>query len=557
VKTSARHSLILFVFALSIGIFLIPAAHGANAHNIALNESLAYHIEKQWVKIWINKDGGTIDLQYNITIVCDSGTISWIKIGQPNEYYTVGNCTDENGQALENTKVVEDSEVGVKIFLKSKLNATANPEATVILLTRVDRMVWEDEWNPGNVGMVFIPTWWTYAHVYDLRIAVVLPGNVSQTDVGCSPNWNNTFVEYGNRVVYWEKSHLIPDERFQIGVGFPKQYVNFYYSKSLWDRLLGAIGPFLGPAFALSMIAIFAVAVVKGRKKLPYIAPSFSMEVLGVRKGLTAVEAAVLLDVEPRKVLTMILFGLLRKNAVEIIETEPYLRLKVLSTTDLHYYEIDFLDAIIKPNLIGLTEDPLAGTLSDKKLSNLINDLYTMVDERIKYYCRADTVAYYRSVVAKAWTQVAAAKTPEVKAVQFNENLEWLAIHPEFKKRTKRLFREEEEIPSTSAWWLPYWYTYHSPPSIRETGAQPATLPAVQFADAVVTSIESTTNRIVKDIETFTKSILPSPASTSSGEGRASSTPVHSGGCVCACASCACACACASCACACASGGAG
>jgi len=545
VKPSQEHLYVILIFAVLTLFFFLPIAQSPGE----------YHIEKQWVKIWINKDDGTIDLQYNLTLVCDSGTISWIKIGQPNKDFTIGSCVNEHGQNLTH-EIVEDR-TGVKISLKSTL--LPHQEATVILLTRVDKMLWEDEQNPGNVGMVFIPTWWP-TQVYDLQISVVLPGNVSRTEIRCSPNWNNTDLEDGNRYIYWKKTDLTQNEQFKVGVSFPKRYVTFWYSRSPWDKIGETVGPFLGPAFAFSIIAILAVVAVKSIKKFPYTQPKLSMEVLGVHKGLSAVEAAILLDVDPRKVLTMILFGLLRKNAVEVVETEPYLRLKILSTSDLHYYEIGFIDAVIKPSLIG-TSDDLAGTLSDKKLSDLINDLHAEVDEKVKYYCRADTINYYRRVVGKAWAQVSAAKTPEVKAVQFNENLEWLVIDPRFKKRTKLLFRGEEEIPSTSAWWLPFWFTYHSPPSSRGAGGPaatpPSTLPAVQFADAVVTSIESTTNRMVKDIETFTKSILPPSAASSSGEGRSSSAPVHSGGCVCACASCACACACASCACACASGGAG
>jgi len=554
VKTPRKYLYVFFIFAMYVLSFFMLTIQSADAYNIAQSEP-TYHIEKQWIKIWINKDNGTIDLQYNLTLICDSETISWVRIGQPNEDFTIGKCTDEKGEDLQKTKVSDNLGVGVKIFLKSRLSI--GQWATVILLTRVDKMLWEDEWNPGNVGIVFIPTWWPY-QVEDLRIAAVLPGNVSETEIGCSPNWNNTFLEDGNRVVYWEKGYLTPNEQFRIAVGFPKHYVNFWYSKSTWDKIGEAVGPFLGPVIAFSVIALVAVVVIKGIKKFPYTDPKLSMEVLGVRKGLTAVEAAILLDVDPKKVLTMILFGLLRKNAVEVIETEPYLRLKILSTANLHYYEIDFIDAVVKPSLTS-NSDALAGTLSDKKLSDLINNLHAEVDKKVAYYCRADTFNYYREVVRKAWAQVSAAKTPEVKAVQFNENLEWLVIDPTFKRRTRQLFRGEEEIPSTSAWWLPYWFTYHSPPSFRGTSGQPATpptaLPAVQFADAVVTSVESTTNRIVRDIETFTKAILPPPAS--SGEGRSQSAPVRSGGCVCACASCACACACASCACACASGGAG
>lgn len=544
-RISQKYLYTFLILLMSSFFFFIPTAQCPST----------YHIEKEWVKIWINKDDGTIDLQYNLTFVCDSGNFSWITIGQPNSEFTIGKCTDENGQNLVNSKII-NGWTGINITLQSRL--FAGQKATIILVTRVNKMLWEDEWNPGNVGMVFIPSWWS-CQVENLRIAVVLPGNVSQTEIRCSPDWNDTDIEDGNRFVYWEKSYLIPNEQFQIGVSFPKQYVTYWYSKTVWDKIGETVKPFLGPAIALSIIAILAVVVVKNVKKFPYTQPQLFMEALGVRKGLTAVEAAILLDVDPRKVLTMILFGLLRKNAVEVIEAEPYLRLKILSTSDLYYYETGFIDAVIKPSPL-LADDTLAGTLSDKKLSDVINKLHAEVDEKVKYFCRADTIAYYRAVVGKAWTQVSAAETPEVKAVQFNENLEWLVIDSRFKKRTNDLFREEEEIPSASAWWLPYWFTYHSPPSFRGTEGQPmtppTTLPAVQFADAVVTSIESTTNRIVKDIETFTRAILPPPVS-SSGEGRSPPAPVHSGGCVCACASCACACACASCACACASGGAG
>lgn len=554
-KASQKHLYIFFIFVLSVFFFMITI-QSADANNITSGDFSTYHIEKQWVKIWINN--GTVDLQYDLTFVCDSGNFTWIQIGQPNKDFTVGKCTNEYGENLTNTKIVDDW-TGVKIYFKSRL--FEGQKTTVTLLTSVDRMVWEDEWNLGNVGMVFVPTWWEDAYLENLKIAVVLPGNISQTEIRCSPNWNNTDVdEDGNRWVYWEKSYLAPNERFQIGVSFPKQYVTFWYSKSAWDKIGEAIKPLVGPIFAFSMIAIFAVMVIKGRRKFPYTEPKLSMEVLGIRKGLTAVEAATLLDVDPKKVLTMILFGLLRKNAVEVIETEPYLRLKTLSTSNLHYYEIGFIDTVIKRSTVP-ADDNLVGTLSSRKLSDLINKLRAEVDEKVKYYCRADTINYYRKVVRKAWAQVATAETPEVKGAQFNENLEWLVVDSRFKKRTKELFRGEEEIPSASAWWLPYWFAYHSPPNFRGTEGQPTTppsaLPAVQFADAVVTSIESTTNQIVRDIEAFTKAILPSPAASSSSEGRSPPTPVHSGGCVCACASCACACACASCACACASGGAG
>jgi hypothetical protein len=270
---------------------------------------------------------------------------------------------------------------------------------------------------------------------------------------------------------------------------------------------------------------------------------------LGVRKGLTAVEAAILLDVEPRRILTMILFGLMRKGAVKITEIKPKLRLQVVSTAGLRYYEDWFTDAVVFESRVG--------TLSDERLSSLILKLLREVDKKVKYYCRVDTIKYYKKTVEKAWRQVRKAGTPEVKAEVFNEEIEWLMMAPRFKSRVKRTFRRGEEIPVQSSWWLSYWVTHYAPSRFQSVEGKPVTaqsLPGVQFANAAVTTIESTAGRIVTNLEAFSNSLIPV---TPSAESKTSRAPVSRGGCVCACASCACACACASCACACASGGAG
>jgi len=280
------------------------------------------------------------------------------------------------------------------------------------------------------------------------------------------------------------------------------------------------------------------------------------MEALGVRKGLTAVEAATLLNVKPTKVLTMILFGLMRKGVVEVVETKPRLRLRVVATQQpLRYYEEWFIDAIVP------SEANRAGVLDDEKLALLIAKLRREVDEKVKYYCRADTVKYYRRIVRRAWKQVKRAKTPDVKAELFNENLEWLVISRKFRYMTRTAFSTDREVPLRVAWWFPYWAAHYSPKGARERAPAPTSIsapqaiPGVQFADAIVTTIESTANRIVSSLEVFSKSLVP--LSQPAPAPKASAPPVHRSGCVCACASCACACACASCACACASGGVG
>ena len=529
--------LLIIVPVLFISFSFIPLVYGPGT----------YHIEKQWIKIWINKNG-TIDLLYNLTFACDTGSFTLIRIGQPNKDFVIWSCVDEYNRSLTTTKIVDDW-TGAEIDFKDPV--LTDQETTIVLLTNVDRMIWEDKTNPGNVGMLFTACWWEVS-VVDLRIAVVLPEGVKENETRHGENkWANLFQdpqEGGKWVAYWNQSNLLPNEQFQIGVSFPQEYVDKWYSEGPWDWVGGVLVSLVLPVVALSIIGIAAVIVFKNLRRFPYSSPSFSMEALGVRKGLTAVEAATLLDVNPRRVLTMILFGLMRKGAVSIVETKPKLRLQVVSTAGLRYYEDWFVDSIVFESRVG--------TLSDKGLASLMLKLRKEINNKVKFYCRADTVKYYEKVVQDAWEQVRKAGTPEVKAEAFNEELEWLMMAPRFRSRVERLFGRGEEIPVQSSWWLPYWTTHYAPSGFRGAEGKPVSvqsLPGVQFAHAAVTTIESTAGRIVANVEAFSR-ILTFAAP--SGEARASS-PVSRGGCVCACASCACACACASCACACASGGAG
>jgi len=53
-----------------------------------------YHLEHEWVKIWINPENGTIDLLYDVSLTLDSGDdINFVYIGQPKRDFTIGTAT--------------------------------------------------------------------------------------------------------------------------------------------------------------------------------------------------------------------------------------------------------------------------------------------------------------------------------------------------------------------------------------------------------------------------------------------------------------------------------
>ena len=533
-KKSLIHVTIIFTIVLLIIPFI------TNTATVRASD-IQYHLEHEWAKIWINQDG-TIDLLYDIEIACDEGTIRYVNIGQPASDFTIGEAIDEYGHILQTEDVSEGEDYKVRVYLHTPI--TTGSSVCFNLTTNVAEMIWEDEENPGNVGMQFIPVWWG-AEVYELRVLIILPEGVTEEDVRCTPNWDNAYMEENRLVLYWERRDLYPNEKFTCGVSFPKEFVQHYEEKKRgleWFLTVFLPQNWYWIAF-ITCGAVFGVLIYRGRKHI-YAKPVVRMETLGIRRGLTAVEASYILDFPPTKIVTEILYSLLMKRAVWVTATTPALKLKVMeksqnsSENPMRYYEKSFLEAIRAD-----------GSLGEEQLAKTFMLLRDTVEGKLRGYCRRDTVEYYRKIVAKAWTQVEQAGTPELASKAYDENLLWLLLDKGFQSRTQIVFREGLFHPQPYWWWYRYGYEYYHP---RPT--EPTSIPGAEFANNIATAVEKTANNIVVNMEKFARSIIPTPPPSK----KTSRAPISRGAsCACACASCACVCACVSCACACASGGVG
>jgi len=511
-----------------------------------------YQLDHEYAEIWINPEDGTIDLLYDISISLNSGSaINFVYVGQPKHDFTIGEAVDQQGHTLSTSDASSGSDYKVRVDLHTPL--TAGQTARFSITTNVAGMIWEDTDNTGNVGMQFTPTWWDEASVLDLRVLIVLPPGVTDDIVKTSVDWDNIQSEDGRLAVYWERS-LAPGQRSDFGVSFPKEYVQAYEKKDALTDFLQNYGAAL-LLFGVAIVVV--VAVLIATRKSPYKKPTIGVETLGIRRGLTAVEASYLLDLKPTQIVTEILYSLLKKRAVWAEQAAPALKLKIMDTfqnktgtpeTALRYYEIDFLNAI-RDN----------GTLDEEKLAQTVMFLRQTVEEKLRGYCRRDTVDYYRKIAAKAWEQVEQAGTAELTSKAYDEQLLWLLLDPNVKGRTETAFSNLAFEPSP--FWLWYWYSYRNyhpnptySPNVKapEQAGKPPTIPGADFANNIATAVENTSNNIVTNLEKFANSILPMSAPKSS-----KNPAHHKADCVCACAACACACACVSCACACAGGGVG
>lgn len=512
-----------------------------------------YHFGQEWAKIWINQDG-SIDLFYNVSLTLDSGQeINWVSIGQPKGDFTIGSATDQYGNILTTQDISSGSDYKVRVNFDSPLQAGQTIWFT--LVTNVAHMIYVDETNQGNDGMQFILSWFSEASILNARVLIVVPPGVSESEIKTGEIlWSNLQSEDDRLAVYWEKQNLSPGEKFSVGVSYPKQEGWTSFSQNS-----NGLFNFLGNLWPLLIIGVIGVVILfLAFRKQPYKKPTVGIECLGIVRGLTAIEASYLLDLKPPQIVTEILFSVLKKRAVWVEKTSPSLTFKILEpflsktgTTEnpLRYYEIDFLNAI-NDN----------GTLDEKKLASAIMFIQSTVEEKLKGYCRGDTVDYYRKIVDKAWGQVEAAGTSELTSKAYDEQLLWIFLDPKASDRTKTVFSNRVFEPDPLWFWYWYSYRYYFPnptykPNIKvpAQGQKPPTIPGADFANNIATAIEKSANNFVVNLEKFANSIIPAgPKQKSSNQ------PVQQKAkCVCACATCACACACVSCACACAGGGVG
>jgi hypothetical protein len=275
--------------------------------------------------------------------------------------------------------------------------------------------------------------------------------------------------------------------------------------------------------------------------------PKIAIEGHGIKRGLTAVEAAILMEQPLDKVMTMILFGVVKKNAAVVTKREP-LTIEVTSPTpeDLHDYELNFLQAFQE-------NDPRTRR---NLLQEMMVKLVRSVSEKMKGFSRQETIEYYKRIMETAWEQVQKADTPEVQMAFFDQQLEWTMLDKDYDDRSRRVFHGPVFLPM---WWGNYDPTFRTGP-ISTSGGTPVStpspsagmgrtsLPGAEFAASVVGGVQTFSQKVIGNVNDFTSRVTnvtnPPPKPTTSGRS------LGGGG-----RGCACACACAGCACACAGGG--
>jgi hypothetical protein len=530
----------------------------------AAAQTYSFSLDKEVANVFWNADG-TMAIDYLFTFTVDPGAhvIDFVDVGTPNSAFDLGSISaDVQGQPVSISSDYQgQGGSGFSVDMGSHAIQPGHTGTVHVSVARVSQVLYEDSSDANYASGDFSPTWFGSSYVHgltDLTVIFHLPPGVQPDEprYHTVSGWTEPVAGLDNqqRIVYtWHNAAASGSTQYTLGASFPKQYIPADAivtapALDLGASLAGLMTCLAGLAFpacflVFVILIMIATAVSRSRRKLEYLPPKIQIEGHGIKRGLTAVEAAILMEQPLDKVLTMILFGVIKKGAAQVLSREP-LQIQVMKTqTDapLYDYETGFLKAF---NL------PAAGARK-AELQGMMVALVNSVSEKMKGFSRKETLDYYQGIMERAWQQIEAAGTPEVQSQMFEESMEWTMLDKDYSGRTRRVFTGPVIMPM---WWGHYDPVYRGGGAAPIAGsAAPASpggrisLPGANVAASMVGGAQNFAGQVIGDVGAFTSGVTnhtnPVPVTPPSS--------YHGGGG----GHCACACACAGCACACAGGG--
>jgi len=545
---------LLWISAILISLLLVYSAP-------VFGQSYSFTVDQETAEVYWESDGSARIL-YMLVFTNDASgpPIEFVDIGTPSNNYDLGTMSATiNNRPISHIADSEYISTGIELGLGTDSIQPGQQGTVVVDLGPISGLLYKDSQEDDYASANFAPNYFgkdlTHGST-DLTVIFHLPPGVQPDEPrwhaspGGWPSEPEAYLDAEGQVVYkWYNPSANAYTEYQFGASFPLEYVPAESIQSTSLRIdFNTLIPIccIGGSFLMILGVIVLSVYATNKRKLDYLPPKISIEGHGIKRGLTSVEAAVLSETPLDRVLTMILFAVVKKGAAKVVNEDPLTLERLDADMTIRDYEREFLEALIdKP---------------DKKrrsnLQSLTINLVKSVQKKMKGFSLKETKAYYTSITKKAWQQVENAETPEIKSERFAEDIEWTMLDDNFDDRTKQVFR-------TGPVYLPMWWGSYRPrstPSIPTStktavpmpsgkGISLPTLPGADFAASVVNGVQDTAANLVGNLTGFTQGVTkttnpPPPPSRSISSGSS-----RSGG------GCACACACAGCACACAGGG--
>jgi hypothetical protein len=528
-------------FSAFLLLLVIPVSASGQNYNFSVPEFNC--------TVEVNRDR-SLTIGYEILFECTSGysSIDVVDIGFPTDEFLMGSIQAGIGNSSLNEIYYSTYiDKGVEVHLDP--NSIDPGDRGHFWLTGVNaNMVFLDTEADDYASMEFTPTWFDGSILTgesEFSLTVIFPeGALPDLVRHHGRAFTSSRTDKDGRVVYvWEETRRV-DSPYAVGISFPEDLVDgplterpevpVISSETLIVLIIfGVVFLF----FALFIFAVFKAVIKAKRRREQYLPPKLGLTGTGIKRGLTAPMAALLLEEKLDRVLVLIIFGLIKKGKLELSGNKLQ---KIGDTEGLYPYEKD---------LIQLIPD---GTEANYR--KVFTDMIKLLEEQMESFSLKESREYYRSVISSAWKMVEAENSAEKAGEILGDRFQWLLADREFDSRVGKL------NPDRSAMLPAFMYGYFSKvtPMAGSTAGvdlsqassaagSTAGMSLSQACSQVAGALEKTAGNTVAGITRMSAAVTsatnPVPVSTYRSSG-------SSGG-----SGCACACACAGCACACAGGG--
>ena len=490
-----RFARILALWLVLVTIGGLPAL-SMSTHPVSA-QSYSFGVPELKMQVYVQTDG-SVRIAYDITFDNYGSPIDIVDIGLPHRGYDIGNMSAAiNGVALSDIRPSEFIDIGVEIHLRNQAIPSGS-QGTLHFEATMPDMVYQDTTNRDYASLRITPTWFDSSSVRGnsyIGIAIHLPPGIEPDDVLYQQEPFTAKALYEDHtVVVWEWTDRAATKSHLVGVSFPQQGMSNVIRMTIIDltkawlednpgvaTLLGVTAMILAavlffrfsggtgctvfailgggllllfiasPIMILPALPILIVLIVVNeshlkRKPKAYLPPIAQVEGGGIKRGLTAPEAAVLLELPLNKILTLTVFGLLEKGLVELVDQDPLTvavsepfrtwhdtSLRRSSTerhkhraeaarvagTVVHTYEDHFLDQLERN-----PKKPVAGIDFSKAVEHLI----TTTAAKMKGFDLSDTKEYYERVISRAMAQAKTMGEVEEREKYLDKYLPWVMM---------------------------------------------------------------------------------------------------------------------------------
>ncbi|MBN2391854.1 MAG: hypothetical protein JXR84_14095 [Anaerolineae bacterium] len=463
-------------------------------------QSYSFAVPDLRMQVYVQPDA-SVKIVYEITFNNYGSPIDIVDIGVPHSNYSISNMSASiNGVNLRDIRKSEYVNPGVEVHLGDQAIPRGSQGTLHFEFTMPD-LIFQDTTNKDLASLQITPTWFdsdlvrgtSYIQIAIYMLEGVHPDEMLYQDV---PFTEKVFYQ-GRAVAVWQWPQGTATQAYRVGVSFPQrgmtrvvkltliQLTNKWLEDNPTTRfILGAVAMimfavlffrfsggtglsvfailgggillllFISPISALIAPVIAAPLVVLNesslkKKRKTYLPAIAQVEGGGIKRGLTAPEAGVLVEMPLNKVLTLVLFGLLEKGVIEVKKEEPLTvavtpDFQVLSNKSLNSAKEQRLHrrriAQEKGTIIHAYEDAYLTVIEQhhgKAVRNIdfskpTEMLIKATAAKMKGFDFSDSQEYYRRVIDRAMEQASALGEVEAREQYLDKYLPWVMMNDNY-----------------------------------------------------------------------------------------------------------------------------